>query len=697
MIPVLRPHLSRPFIVAAVTALLALHAWLAVSATIDLGVTGDETVHLTGGYSYWRFNDYRLHPENGNLPQRWAALPLVFADAKLDPAAWPTDWRNSDPWMVGQHFFFESGNPIDYLLLCARSMSVVWSVATGMLIFFWSRRLWGDAGGLFALFLFCVSPTTLAHGALVTSDMCATFWILAATGAWWYLTARMSLRRLALAAVALAGASLAKYSSLVLIPVCAAIVIWRVMDSAPITIELPHGVREIKNRVSRLGACVAAAVICGTTTVLAVWASFGFRYSAFSLELPAPTEFFSSFVAMLPPAGALRGLLVKAREWHLLPEAYLQGFAYVSYAARERPAFAAGEYARHGWWWFFPFAILVKSSLAELLALGSLPFFWAFRFLRNGREALEKVRALIPLLIFAAIYLALSLSSHLNIGQRHVLPLYPILFILAGSLAGSSLKSNQRKSSPYNARDRDHVDTLSPAALTVKGSRTRAGVSLVIAALALIESTSIRPDYLAFFNRLAGGPDAGRRLLGDSSLDWGQNLPILKAWLQTHHQAGEPLYLSYFGADDPFYRGIQAIELAPYFSFGRKRSLAPLHGGLYVIGASMLQDAASPYSGPWTVQQESRYRQLGYQVLRSDESTRVPALIGAKSQSELQRWSLERARFARLCLYLRVRRPEVVVGHVFFVYRLTEEEIRIATSGELTELVKLIGTAGRQR
>lgn len=672
------------------TALLALHAWLAVSATIDLGVTGDETVHLTGGYSYWKFNDYRLHPENGNLPQRWAALPLLFAHANMDPVTWPDDWRNSDPWMAGQHFFFESGNAIDYLLLCARSMSVVWSVFTGLLIFFWSRQLWGEVSGLFSLFLFCVSPTVLAHGALVTSDMCATFWILAATGAWWQLTARINVRRLAVAAVTLAAAFLAKYSSFVLVPVCAAIVIWRVMDSTPISLELPVGIRQIKNRAPRIGVLVAAAGICGIATVLAIWASFGFRYSAFSVGLPPTKEFFSSYTEMLPASGALREVLVRAREWHLLPEAYLQGFAYVLYGARERATFAAGEYARHGWWWFFPFAILVKSSLAELLALGLLFFFWVLRFLRNRREALEKTKPILPLLVFAAVYLALSLPSHLNIGQRHVLPLYPVLFILAGSLVGSKLTGVH----PHNSDAKNQVNKWSPAALSLTESRIGAIVSLVIAALALSESASIRPDYLAFFNRLAGGPDAGRRLLGDSSLDWGQNLPRLAVWVQTHRRVGEPLYLSYFGADDPFYRGIRAMELAPYFSFGRKRSLMPLRSGLYVIGASMLQDASSPYSGPWTARNERRYQQLRRQVL-SEQTNRIPAVIGTKSQSELEHWAFERARFARLCLYLRVRPPEVVIGHMLFVFRLTEEELRIATGGELAELAKLMGTAGQ--
>ena len=119
------PRVSRPVLVALAALLLATHVWLAVSATIGLGVTADETAHLTAGYSYWRFNDYRLQPENGNLPQRWAALPLLPQHPKLEPDQQPDAWRRSHVWLISQRFFFEAGNSIDFLLLTAHSAMVL--------------------------------------------------------------------------------------------------------------------------------------------------------------------------------------------------------------------------------------------------------------------------------------------------------------------------------------------------------------------------------------------------------------------------------------------------------------------------------------------------------------------------------------------------------------------------------------------
>src|SRR5437016_4826130 len=133
-----------------VVGLLAIYYILAVTATLEKCTTYDEPLHLTAGYSYWKFNDYRLQPENGNLPQRWAALPLLIEKPRLEPASEPTLWSLSHVWLISQRFLFETGNNTDFMLATARACMALWSVATGLLVFVWSRRLWGDAAGLFS-------------------------------------------------------------------------------------------------------------------------------------------------------------------------------------------------------------------------------------------------------------------------------------------------------------------------------------------------------------------------------------------------------------------------------------------------------------------------------------------------------------------------------------------------------------------
>jgi len=224
------------FVTTLVTLLLALHWWLGVSATRETCTTSDELAHLTGGFSYWRFNDYRLQPENGNLPQRLAALPWVAGGARMDT----TDpaWARSNVWIIGHRFFFGSGNNTDYLLLLTRATMALLGVALGWLIFAWSRRLWGDAGGLFSLGLYALCPNFLAHGPLATSDVAMTLVLLAASGAFWRQTRRLDRKTWALSAGLLAVASVTKFSWVLLLPIGALLIVVRLVSTEPLTVGL---------------------------------------------------------------------------------------------------------------------------------------------------------------------------------------------------------------------------------------------------------------------------------------------------------------------------------------------------------------------------------------------------------------------------------------------------------------------------
>ena len=87
--------------------------------------------------------------------------------------------------------------------------------------------------------------------------------------------------------------------------------------------------------------------------------------------------------------------------------------------------------------------------------------------------------------------------------------------------------------------------------------RKAAGIAtLILVAWHALESVNIRPNYLAYFNQLAGGPSQGYKHLADSSLDWGQDLPALKKWLDgqgLQQPGGSGVYLSYFGTARPEY------------------------------------------------------------------------------------------------------------------------------------------------
>lgn len=656
-----------PLLAVCVTAILALHAWLGVSAASDKSPTYDEPFHLTGGYSYWRYNDYRLHPENGMLPQRWAALWLLDDRPELPVAGAEAWWARSDTPRLMDAFLFRSGNDTAEIMHRARTASVVWSVLLGLMVFLWSRRLWGDAGGLFSLALFSVSATLLAHGPLVTSDVSAAFCLLAASGAYWRHLQRLDPGTLVLSMLATGLAVVAKFSFLMLPFVFGAMALWRLLERVPW--EARWGARH----AFAAGRGRKAAWLAGSTLLhlftawLVVWTFFSWRYLPVGPGMPAMEQYYRTWEFTMPPAGVLRTLVETAREWQLLPEAFLHGFTYVLAAAQERAAFLNGEYSTTGWWWFFPFAFLIKTPLAELLALAVAALAVSLRWSRSTgheRSALirDDLRRVLPLIALLLVYGVFSVTSRLNIGHRHLLPVYAPLLILAGSVVSVRMRSGRRLA------------------------------AILLVGLALVESLTIRPHYLAFFNRLVGGPSQGWRHLVDSSLDWGQDLPGLSRWLASERRAGEPVFASVFGALDLASFGIDAHVFAPEASFG-PRPWVELEAGLYAVSATMLQDAYSPFRGRWTPELERLYQTARRQVTPLLADGTLPPVVAPWGEWGPNLRTVERLQFARLVNYLRLRTPDGVVGYSIFVHRLSAAEVRTVVEGSAVEFVQLLEAA----
>jgi hypothetical protein len=99
-------------------------------------------VLVASGYAFWRFTACRFNPENGNLPQRVMALPLLFGNYEFPP----TDsdiWRTSQEWDLAWRWFCELGNDADAMNLRGRAASGLLAVALGVLVWRWSRQLFG--------------------------------------------------------------------------------------------------------------------------------------------------------------------------------------------------------------------------------------------------------------------------------------------------------------------------------------------------------------------------------------------------------------------------------------------------------------------------------------------------------------------------------------------------------------------------
>lgn len=661
---------SKLLVPLAVAALLLAHASLALWAVAQKSVTADELLHLTAGYSYWHLDDYRLHPENGILPQRWAAIPAALARPPFPKLEGNAYWRTSEVQVVGHQFFYETGHDHFPLLMAGRAMIGLFSVGTGLLVFLWSRRLFGAEGGLISLTLFAFCPTFLAHGVLITSDMCMTFFFLAGCGAWWRHLHEQGRWTWTVSALVFGLACVAKHSAAFLIPMMIAMAVVRAWNPAPLTLL---GARFV-SRAGKIGGAALSALAHGAVAAVVIWAFYGFSYRAFNPALPPADHFVRPWEVLDLHIGGIGKFIRLLESLRALPESFLYGSAYVVETAQVRSAFLNGEYSTTGWVSFFPWTFALKTTLPLLAAIGCVGLLAVAHGRRSPAAFRARLYVVTPLIVLFAVYWAISLASHLNIGHRHILPTYPVLFIAAGVLARWIL--------PF------------------RPGRWIVGVLLAGQAL---EATVIAPHFLAYFNALGGGPAQGHRHLVDSSLDWGQDLPGLKRWLDAH--AGPaPVFLSYFGLGEPDYYDIRARRLPFVNGFKIPQPYVRLEPGIYAISATTLSHVYSSIRGPWTVDLEKEYQDL----------RRLEPLLEAYAREPARRPELERdvpaaqwrkattrhdqLRFARLCHYLRLREPDARIGYSIHLYRIGEKELADAVYGSAQSWQALLErTAGAAR
>jgi hypothetical protein len=119
------------------------------------------------------------------------------------------------------------------------------------------------------------------------------------------------------------------------------------------------------------------------------------------------------------------------------------------------------------------------------------------------------------------------------------------------------------------------------------------------------------------FNPSTGGPEKAYHYFVESSLDWGQGLPDLKAWLAEKKQTGDPrpVFLTYFGADSPRYYGLEVTRFGDEMNdSGARYFPAQVRGGWFVISATYFHCTFLPMRGTWAEAQETLYWQLMQRV-----------------------------------------------------------------------------------
>jgi 4-amino-4-deoxy-L-arabinose transferase-like glycosyltransferase len=509
----LRP--SRGFAVGfAVFSLLAiLVVQLALSVRSE-SITWDEDDHLYAGYRSWVNGDFGLNPEHPPMVKMLAALPLLNMPLRL-PALENREFKH-EAFLGGKEFLFR--NDADTMLFRARMAAASLTVLLALLVFLAGREMFGTMAGFVALVLLVFDPNQLAHGALVTTDTGLTCFLFATVYCFYRYVKRPSRWRLFLVGLAGGMALSAKHTGILIFPI--------LLLLAACDWLLGRTDKSRLNEAKRMGLGGYAWSLAAATAIslLVLWGFYGFRYAARppGLELNPPS---SEYIAQLVRPREAK-LLASVARYHLLPESYIYGLADVRMMDDFYSSFLLGKTYAHGVWFYFPFAIAIKSTLSFLVLVGIALWAIATRKLTRWREILF-------LTIPPALYLAVAMSSHMNIGVRHVLPIYSFLGVLIGGAAVMLIQAQRRW-------------------------------IYVFAALILFQIvTSLRafPTYISYVNEAWGGQKNAWWLLSDSNSDWAQQLKAARQYLDSRKV--RDCWFVYFGEGviDTSYYGIPCKAL----------------------------------------------------------------------------------------------------------------------------------------
>jgi hypothetical protein len=701
---------NRPWLVpAAVVALLVWYFASAVSAVSDKSTTFDEVFHLTGGYCSWKFGDFRMQPENGNLPQRWAAIPLLLGNTHF-PHLDQKFWYKSDMHEIGEQFLYAVGNDADGMMLRGRAMIALLGVALGALLFFWTRSLLGVGPALVSLGLFAFCPTELANGALVTSDMAAALFFAASMLCIWRVLHRVDWQTLLVGSLVMGGLFVSKFSAFLLVPMGLLLLVFQLISRQPTVISFGSKTWQVHRRPGRLGVHLATIAVHAFVVWVVIWTCYNFRFDMFGTKTLAANQAgemtvvdrpFVPWDTLFEKPGIVERSIVAMRDAHLLPEAYLYGFANTWHFTKQRVAFLNGKYSETGWRTFFPYCLLVKTPLPLFVLMGLAAPAIVRGWLRSADDWPGRDKAMFgaiyrtaPVWTLFIVYWAVAITSHLNIGHRHILPTYlPMLMLAGGSWLWTERRVRVVSGERPSKDDRDRAEGTKTRWLTER--RWPVATCIVLASIGLFAAESLWrwPNYLAYFNQLAGGPSSAYRHLVDSSLDWGQDLPALQHWLVKDNLDGtsaKKTYLAYFGSGNPEYYGIHATLLPGFEDRVPSRIPEPLAAGTYCISATLLENIYSSFSGLWNKLYEPAYQSDAEEVRMFVGSSpegrdQLVAKMGNAHWFGLFR-RYEQLRLARLTSFLRQREPDLEINYSILVYRLGASDLARAIDGPPIEL-----------
>jgi len=506
---------------------LALTVFLSILNAKNDSLIYDEDAHIPAGYSYLTRFDMRLNPEHPPLLKDLAAIPLLFMklDFNVPQEIWEGD-PNTVQWQSGSYFLYSSTNNPDKIIFWSRLPIILIFVLLALFIFKWTWEISSLGAALLAFILFTYDPNILGHNHYVTTDL----GIAASTTFVFYYFVKFLKDPIWKNVYWLAGflalVQLTKFSSVLIFPVFGLILIgysFVKLARHPQDNTLKF---KIKNFGEYLGKFIAAFVI----SLIVVWIAY--FLSTFNMpkeKLPEIANYYFS-------KNNLQSIYSKKVLFALNDSSFFRPMAVYLFGIMRvfqrvtggNTTYFMEQVNKIGFYSYFPIVFLIKMTIPTLIFIFSAigialyGFFHRFRkiagvtkinifsrftnFIRT--HVLESL-----ILLFISIYLASSISGRLNIGIRHLFPIFPFIFILLSKTIFSFIKKLH----------------------TPKQVKLAHSIIIALCVILILNTLSTYPNYVSYFNAFAGGPKNGYRFVVDSNADWGQDLKRLKNWIQEYN------------------------------------------------------------------------------------------------------------------------------------------------------------------
>ena len=371
-------------------------------------------------------------------------------------------------------------------IMHGRYVTLIICLLTGLFIYVWAKKLFGENGGLLSLFLFVFCPNLNGHGILLTTDAYAALFTVSTAYFYWRFIKQSGWKNFLVFSISMGFAQITDYSMLHLVILFGLISFFVLLKRKTI----------LKNIIPNLIRLIVLGVVVLVIINLAfLFNDPGMALNKFSFSSHTLIGLQNSFLGSIPLP---------------LPEPYISGLDLTMYMNELGGGHPDVSYASYilgekrigtGFWYYYLVLFLFKTPLTGLLAIIAAIIFLLVRKRNQGHPS--TMLFLIGLIFY--FLLVFGWQSNMQIGIRHVLIVYPLLYVLGGFLA--TLPLFQRRVKLFSG---------------------------LVAVYSMITYYYFFPNLISYSNEFIPIKKNAYKVMADSNLDFGQGWYSLEKYLKSH-------------------------------------------------------------------------------------------------------------------------------------------------------------------